>query len=341
MNYKVDVLLRLVFFFFQAEDGIRDFHVTGVQTCALPISIDGEQVPFEQLFAALARGDEFLILDTGVYLELDRPEFTRLAELIEEARTITESEDEPGTIRVSRLAVSVWEELVGLGVVIDQADRWASSVRQLTTVAEGDGEPPRSLTATLRPYQLDGYRWLTTLWRNRLGGILADDMGLGKTLQALALICRTREDPVADPAEQRAPFLVVAPTSVVGNWAREAATFAPGLRVVTVEKTQAKSRKPLAEQVAGADLVITSYTLLRLDADGYADLPWDGLILDEAQFVKNHRARTYAAARRVPSQVKLAITGTPLENSLMDLWSLLSIVAPGMFPHPDRFAEYY
>src|SRR5690606_35409738 len=99
----------------------------------IDVTIDGEQVPFEQLFAALARGDEFLILDTGVYPELDRPEFTRLAELIEEARTITESEDEPGTIRVSRLAVSVWEELVGLGVVIDQADRWASSVRQLTT----------------------------------------------------------------------------------------------------------------------------------------------------------------------------------------------------------------
>jgi SNF2 family DNA or RNA helicase len=87
--------------------------------------------------------------------------------------------------------------------------------------------------------------------------------------------------------------------------------------------------------------VITSYTLLRIDAEAYADAGWSGMILDEAQFVKNHRARTYAAARRVRCAVKLAITGTPLENSLMDLWSLLSIVAPGMFPHPDRFAEYY
>ncbi len=302
----------------------------------IDVSIDGEQVPFEALFAALARGDEFLILDTGVYLEINRPEFARLAELIEEARTIIDTEDEPGTIRVSRLAVSVWEELVGLGVVLDQSDRWAAAVRSLTTLAEGDDVPPAGLQATMRPYQLEGYRWLTTLWRNGLGGILADDMGLGKTMQALALICR-----IGETADDRHPFLVVAPTSVVGNWAREAATFAPGLKVVTVDRTVAKSRTPLTETMAGADLVITSYTLLRIDADAYAAAEWDGMILDEAQFVKNHRARTYAAARRVPCDVKLAITGTPLENSLMDLWSLLSIVAPGLFPHPDRFAEYY
>ncbi|WP_217428273.1 DEAD/DEAH box helicase [Microlunatus speluncae] len=308
----------------------------------IDVSIDGEQVPFEALFAALARGDEFLILETGVYLEIDRPEFARLAELIEEARTITDSDDEPGTIRVSRLAVSVWEELVGLGVVLDQSDRWATAVRGLTTLAEGDSEPPAGLHATMRPYQLDGYRWLTTLWRNSLGGILADDMGLGKTMQALALVCRVAQlAEEAQTIDDAPPFLVVAPTSVVGNWAREAATFAPGLRVVTVDKTEGKSRVPLAETIAGADLVITSYTLLRIDAESYAAAEWGGMILDEAQFVKNHRARTYAAARRVRCDVKLAITGTPLENSLMDLWSLFSIVAPGMFPHPDRFAEYY
>lgn len=304
----------------------------------IDVSIDGEQVPFEELFAGLARGDEYLILETGVYVELNRPEFTRLAELIDEARAIIDADDEPGTIRVSRLAVSVWEELVGLGVVLDQSDRWATAVRALTTVAEGDSEPPAELEATMRPYQLEGYRWLTTLWRNGLGGILADDMGLGKTMQALALICRARQQ---QEDRDHGPWLVVAPTSVVGNWAREAATFAPGLRVVAVEKTEGKSRTPLAETIADADLVITSYTLLRIDAEAYADAGWSGMILDEAQFVKNHRARTYAAARRVRCAVKLAITGTPLENSLMDLWSLLSIVAPGMFPHPDRFAEYY
>jgi SNF2 family DNA or RNA helicase len=161
-------------------------------------------------------------------------------------------------------------------------------------------------------------------------------MGLGKTLQTLALLCRAQE-----AGELTAPVLVVAPTSVVSNWAREAARFAPGLTVRVVDSTGRKLGVPLAEVVTGADLVITTYTLLRLDEEAYGALPWSGLVLDEAQFVKNHTARTYAAARRLPARFKIAITGTPLENSLMDLWSMLSIVAPGLFPDPKRFTEQY
>jgi SNF2 family DNA or RNA helicase len=174
------------------------------------------------------------------------------------------------------------------------------------------------------------------LWDAGLGGVLADDMGLGKTLQALALVCRAKE-----AGDLTAPVLVVAPTSVVANWAREAARFAPDLAVRTVEATGRKLGVPLAEMVEGADLVVTSYTLLRLGEDDYRELPWSGLVLDEAQFVKNHAAKTYAAARRLPARFKLAITGTPVENDLMDLWSMLSIVAPGLFPSPQRFTEHY
>ena len=128
---------------------------------------------------------------------------------------------------------------------------------------------------------------------------------------------------------------------MVSNWASEAARFAPDLRVVCLTESEAKRGAPSAEAVAGADLVITSYALLRIDNDKLAELDWSGLILDEAQFVKNHRAKTYQCARRIAAPFKLAITGTPLENSLMDLWALLSITAPGLFPHPDRFSEYY
>ena len=169
-----------------------------------------------------------------------------------------------------------------------------------------------------------------------MGGILADDMGLGKTLQALALICHAR---LACP--EQPPFLVVAPTSVVSNWSSEAARFAPDLRVVCITESASKRGAPSAETVAAADLVITSYALLRIDNDKLTELDWSGLLLDEAQFVKNHRAKTYQCARRIAAPFKLAITGTPLENSLMDLWALLSITAPGLFPDPDRFSEYY
>ena len=161
-------------------------------------------------------------------------------------------------------------------------------------------------------------------------------MGLGKTVQTLALVCHAREG-----RSDTGPFLVVAPTSVVGNWAREAERFAPGLKVRAITETTGRRGTPLAEDVAGADLVITSYALLRIDEESYLGLDWAGLILDEAQFVKNSQAKTYAVARRLPAPFKLAVTGTPLENSLMDLWSLLSIVAPGLYPSPQRFSEDY
>jgi superfamily II DNA or RNA helicase len=300
----------------------------------ITVSVDGESVPFEPLFVALTEGQDFLILESGVYFSLDRAEFGQLSALIEESRAIHDHQHRELTL--NRYELSVWDDVVDLGVAIDQTVEWSRSVRGLDGVTSVEPvEVPSSLQAELRPYQVDGFRWLAFLWTHRLGGILADDMGLGKTLQALALIAyaqQTRPGP---------PFLVIAPTSVVSNWSAEARKFVPGLKVVTLPESQAKRGRAIAEVVAGADVVVTSYALLRLDNDALAAQPWSGLILDEAQFVKNHRAKTYQAARRISAPFRLAITGTPMENSLMDLWALLSITAPGLFPHADRFAEYY
>jgi SNF2 family DNA or RNA helicase len=255
--------------------------------------------------------------------------------LIEESKALQDRHRPELTI--SRFQTSLWEDLTNLGVAIDQSARWDQAVRGLQETSPiGPVAVPETLRATLRPYQLDGYRWLCLLWTHQLGGILADDMGLGKTLQALALVCYAR---MACP--EQPPFLVVAPTSVVSNWSSEATKFAPDLRVVCLTESESKRGASISEAVAGADLVIISYALLRIDNDKLAELEWSGLILDEAQFVKNHRAKTYQCARRIVAPFKLAITGTPLENSLMDLWALLSITAPGLFPNPDRFSEYY
>ena len=188
------------------------------------------------------------------------------------------------------------------------------------------------IDASLRPYQVDGFRWLAFLWKFGLGGILADDMGLGKTLQTLALIAHAKET-----GADLAPFLIVAPTSVVSNWPSEAARFTPGLKVVSVTDTLRRRGQTLDEVIEDADVVVTSYTLLRLDIDAYADRYWAGLILDEAQFTKNHQSKVYQCCRRLPAPFKLAITGTPMENNMMELWSLLSITAPGLFPSPTRF----
>lgn len=301
----------------------------------ITVTVEGQDVPFAHLFRALATKQKHLFLPSGTYFPLDGPEFAVLAQLIAEAAGMADPRKPP--TRINRWQAGLWGDLRQLGVVAAQSARWERSTAALLDLDELPTPPvPPGITAQLRPYQLEGYRWLSLLWDHDLGGVLADDMGLGKTLQALALLQRAK-----DAGDLTAPVLVVAPTSVVGNWVSEARRFAPGLQVTAVEETSAKAGRSLAQRVAGADLVITSYTLLRLDEAEYARVTWRGMLLDEAQFVKNRQAKAYRAARTVDAPFKLAITGTPMENSLMDLWSLLSICAPGLFPDPEVFNELW
>jgi superfamily II DNA or RNA helicase len=299
------------------------------------VTVEGHPVPFHDMFIALSRGEQHLLLPDGAYFSLDKPELQALTRLIEEARSLQDSP--AGPLRVSRYQAGFWEELAALGVIGHQAAAWREQVQGLLSAGAADRtEPPAGLRARLRPYQQDGFAWLAFLWKHRLGGILADDMGLGKTLQCLAMISHARQrDPAADP------FLIVAPTSVVANWPAEAARFAPDLKVVPVSSTVGRLGEGLGELTAGADAVVTSYTLLRIDFAYYAELGWSGLLLDEAQQVKNRQSKVYQCARRLAAPVKVAITGTPMENNLTELWSLLSITAPGLFPSPDRFRDYY
>ncbi|HWH28952.1 MAG TPA: DEAD/DEAH box helicase [Mycobacteriales bacterium] len=299
------------------------------------VCVGAETVPLAPLLAALTSGEGHLVLPTGTVLRIDHPELDGLRQLLEEARALVDLER--GSVRVTPLQAGLWEELVALGVVREQSERWTRTVRGLLDLDQAPpAEPPLKLQAELRPYQQDGYRWLAQLWDLGLGGVLADDMGLGKTVQVLAAVARAAEAGRLD-----APVLVVAPTSVVGAWVEQAERFVPDLRVVAVTETSRRSGRAVAERVAGADVVVTSYALLRLDADGWLATPWAALVLDEAQHVKNPSSSTYAVARRVQAPVRLAVTGTPLENSLLDLWAMYSLVAPGLFPDPRHFTEHY
>lgn len=302
---------------------------------SVDVRIDGHLVPFLELFTALNQGRDHLVLDSGTWFPLDAPEFAQLRQLIDEARLLQEREAD--TLRLRPVHAGLWDELVQLGVIAQQSAAWEASARALLDLTElPPVQLPTGLHATLRPYQEMGLRWLSFLWHTRLGGILADDMGLGKTVQALALAALLHENGELDH-----PILVVAPTSVLGTWAAEAARFTPGLRVQVIPETSAKRGSPLAEALSDADLVITSYTLVRLDAEEYADRAWSAVILDEAQFVKNRQSKAYLAVRRLRARAKFAVTGTPLENNLMDLWSMLSITSPGLFPDPKVFTDRY
>ncbi|QNE22812.1 helicase [Kribbella qitaiheensis] len=301
----------------------------------ITITVEGQKVPFVDLFRALTAGESYVLLASGAYFSLEKPELQALRTLIEEARALQDSPS--GDLKISRFQVGLWDELEALGVVGRQAKAWKQQLTALRSVGSTDQtELPAMIDASLRPYQLEGFRWLAFLWKFGLGGILADDMGLGKTLQTLALIAHTKET-----GADLAPFLIVAPTSVVSNWPSEAARFAPGMKVVSIADTLRRRGQTLDEVIGDADVVVTSYTLLRLDIDAYADRSWAGLILDEAQFTKNHQSKVYQCCRRLPAPFKLAITGTPMENNLMELWSLLSITSPGLFPSPTRFDQYY
>ncbi|WAH95526.1 DEAD/DEAH box helicase [Arthrobacter sp. MMS18-M83] len=316
------------------------------------ITLEGEPVSFAAVFSALAAGQSRMLLPSGAYFSLDLPELHQLRALIDEARSLQDNPDRHGTLQISRFQAGLWDELAQLGIVDEQAAAWREAVGGLLDDGVTGLPLPGSLDAELRPYQLEGFNWLSFLYRHSLGGVLADDMGLGKTVQAIALMCAAKEEAasasggvgVADfgkAGSGGAPFLVVAPTSVVGNWAAEVQRFAPGLSMKTIGETFAKSGTDPQEAMAGTDVVITSYALFRIDYEAYAAKAWAGLMLDEAQFVKNHQSKAYQCARKLPASFKLAITGTPLENNLMEFWALTSIVAPGLFSSPRRFAEYY
>ncbi|MBC7442172.1 MAG: DEAD/DEAH box helicase [Ramlibacter sp.] len=329
------------------------------------VTIDGRSVPFGPLFKALAKGQNKLLLVDNSYLSLRQPAFERLHELIDEARALQEWDT---GLRISRYQAGLWAEFEDLAENTVQAVAWRTAVSGLiglrgdagtgpATGAVAAVEPtalPAGVQATLRPYQVQGFTWLAFLWRHRLGGILADDMGLGKTLQTLALLVHATatatttgepaghapgETPV--PGADRRPFLVVAPTSVVANWVSEAARFTPGLSVRVMTATEAATGVTLTDAAAGVDVLVTSYTLFRLDFEAYQAHGWAGLILDEAQFVKNRTSRLHQCARELDTPFKLAITGTPLENNLLELHALFAIVAPGLFPSPRRFTEEY
>ena len=296
------------------------------------IEVDGEQVPLAAVLEALTLEHEVVFLPSGRYVRTDHPALTRLAETVRAAGEIVPSPKDDGHLRVSRHDLGSWGELAELGIVDRQAEQWVRSAKALRDLTDLPQVEPTGLTSALRPYQLDGFRWLAFLWESGLGGVLADDMGLGKTLQTLALVSHAT-------ARGSGRFLVVAPTSVVPGWVSEAARHVPGLRVRAVTGTARKRGTTIAEEAEGVDVLVTSYTLLRLEAEAYAALEWGGLVLDEAHQVKNHQGKTYKAVRSLDVPFRLGLTGTPFENRLMELWSLLSIVTPGLYPWPRAFVD--
>lgn len=207
-------------------------------------------------------------------------------------------------------------------------------VRDFDSYSDADIEVPCGLQAELRGYQEDGFRWLGTLERMGFGGILADDMGLGKTLQVIAHILGRKEEGSAGCS------LIVCPASLVYNWMSELARFAPGLRCVAVVGAKA-SRAERIGSIAGYDVLVTSYDLLRRDVEIYSGRHFARVVLDEAQYIKNPKAQVTKCAKCLDADVRFALTGTPVENRLAELWSIFDFLMPGYLGSRDEFAKRY
>jgi len=202
-----------------------------------------------------------------------------------------------------------------------------------------DFEIPSGLEPVLRDYQKFGFHWLKTLSHYRLGGILADDMGLGKTIQSIAYIVSETAAPPEEGSAAASPVLIVCPASLIYNWEREVRRFAPGLRTVVAAGDPQEREGLMDDGLQGADVWITSYPLLRRDIDWYEKRTFRALFLDEAQAIKNHASLTSHAVRRLQAGQRFALTGTPIENSLDELWSIFEAVFPGLFGSRKSFAD--
>ena len=196
-------------------------------------------------------------------------------------------------------------------------------------------ELPKGLHADMRPYQKDGFDFLCHLTHIRLGGILADDMGLGKTLQTLAWLAWLKEQ----NKKNHKPSLVICPASVLHNWQREAERFTPELKVLVLES--GAERHNLRKQIPQNDIIVTNYALLRRDLEELQKFSFRAVILDEAQFIKNPGAQVSRSVKQVKSEFRLALTGTPLENRLLDLWSIVDFIQPGYLGNQEQFADTY
>jgi superfamily II DNA or RNA helicase len=314
-------------------DGLLDFR--------MDVTLDGEPLDDDEITTLLA-GTDALVLLRGTWVEVDRDRLERAMRQFKEAEALAERD---GLTFAEAMRLLAGTALNGDGGDPAAAD-WASvtagswlaeTLKALRAPDGRDVDPGTALKGTLRPYQKAGVQWLHLLSGLGLGACLADDMGLGKTIQVLALLLtQARKD------RGRRPNLLVAPASLLANWAAEIEQFAPSLNAAIIHPSamaadQVKQVTP--DQLQALDLAITSYgSLLRMPALG--ETRWGFVILDEAQAIKNPNAKQTRAAKALKAEARIALTGTPVENHLGDLWSIFDFINPGLLGSAAQFTKY-
>lgn len=314
---------------------------------------DGEELTRQEL-ASLLSSEDGLVKIKGQWVEVDQAKL----------KSVLSNWDNFQNAANNGLSMAESLRLLaggGSDILADSASSEAEAVKEWSTIIAGDWlqtvlsqlKTPQNtheknlqktlkkhLTATLRPYQLAGVQWLWLLYQLQLGGCLADDMGLGKTIQVLALLLLIKYNSSSEKTFKK-PHLLVVPASLLGNWQMEAARFAPSLNVLVAHSSidGFEASGFTLEQIAWADIVITTYAFIHR-LEWLKEREWDLIVLDEAQLIKNADTKQTRAVKALKSQVRLALTGTPVENRLGDLWSLFDFTSPGLLGSSKVFAGY-
>lgn len=297
----------------------------------LELDIDYQSVPKEELkdfFRSVRLRKKYYRLKDGSFIDLfhENHQTEVIRDLLENTDKVKNSSLTFSTNRVMYI-----EDRLKSARHIERDAIYSNLYNDLLHPEKKEWEVPDKITAVLRPYQVEGYRWLKTLAHYRLGGILADDMGLGKTLQSIAYI-------VSEPGSRT---IVVCPTSLAYNWQEEFEKFAPFVKTAIIEGTPEERKEKISRAYRESQVTITTYPLIRKDIKYYEDLKYDAAFIDEAQYIKNQASLSARAVKSINATHRFALTGTPVENSLSELWSVFEFIMPGFFPGYSKFCTIY
>ena len=276
-------------------------------------------------------------LKNGAFLSFDDEHLQEYAETLA-ALHVTKKDLANGEIRLPTYRALYVDAILGEGDAAKRDENFKTFVHNLTHFDALAIQPPASLQDIMRPYQVSGFKWLKTLAKYGFSGILADDMGLGKTLQVISVLLSEKESAASEGKKPKT--IVITPTSLVYNWAYEIEKFAPQLQVAILSGTATKRRTCLHESV-DADVLITSYDALWRDIENYKGMAFRFVVADEAQHIKNPLTKSAIALKRLDGKTRYALTGTPIENTLAELWSVFDFVLPGYLYTSGKFKKLY
>lgn len=305
----------------------------------LNLNLDVEGMDQAQLFDILSRYDrrkKYFRLKDGSFLDVSDGQLRELSAL-KNGLQISDRELKKGKTQVPAYrAMYLDSQLKGGDLIkVEKDNAFRALIRNMQTMEEHKFQIPKEQEKILRGYQKEGFYWIKTLKHNQFGGILADDMGLGKTLQVITFLWSEFQE--SAPGENRRA-LVITPASLVFNWMNEIERFAPGLPA-TVVTGDVKERKALIKNAGEREVLITSYDLLKRDLKAYQNLDFAVQIIDEAQYIKNHGTQVAKAVKEIRSEFRLALTGTPVENRLSELWSIFDFLMPGFLYSYEKFRK--